>query len=84
METMNIWTHLLGCAAFAGTGFGLLRYSRSLLQLTTGDKFAFGASITATAVCFGLSTAFHTLRSHSYNVHHFWGKMISWGYLCLR
>ncbi|KFY07246.1 hypothetical protein V492_07317 [Pseudogymnoascus sp. VKM F-4246] len=26
-------------------------------------------------ICFGLSTTFHTLRSHSYKVHHSWGKM---------
>ncbi|TKX27627.1 putative ADIPOR-like receptor 1 [Elsinoe australis] len=77
METMNIWTHLLGSASFIAAGIGLYRTSitSSMGSLGTGDKFAFGISITAATVCFGLSTTFHTLRSHSYNVHHFWGKM---------
>ncbi|RFU33063.1 hypothetical protein B7463_g3280, partial [Scytalidium lignicola] len=77
METINIWTHLLGSTAFVTTGVVLYRYvlSSTNLHLTIGDTFAFGSFFTATTVCFGLSTTFHTLRSHSYNVHHFWGKM---------
>ena len=74
METMNIWTHFLGSAAFAATG--LFLYQRlSDLRPTVGDVLAFGASISSAAICFGLSATFHTLRSHSYHVHHFWGKM---------
>lgn len=77
METMNIWTHFLGSAFFVATGIYL--YSnptkRALQAATTGDILAFGASISSAAICFGLSAAFHTLRSHSYSVHHFWGKM---------
>ncbi|KAF4555530.1 hemolysin-III-like protein 4 [Elsinoe fawcettii] len=76
METMNIWTHLIGSAGFVAAGIGLYRSSVDMSRpLGTGDKFAFGTSITAAAVCFGLSTTFHTLRSHSYNIHHFWGKL---------
>lgn len=83
METMNIWTHLVGSAAAVATGIGLYNYaiSRSL-SMSVGDKFAFGVSITAGAICFGLSTTFHTLRSHSYNVHHFWGRLDIFG-ICL-
>ena len=77
METMNIWTHLLGSAVFIGAGSVL--YSRvsssATLSLSTGDKFAFGISITAASLCFGLSATFHTLRSHSYKVHHFTGTL---------
>ncbi|OBT72584.1 hypothetical protein VF21_08162 [Pseudogymnoascus sp. 05NY08] len=47
--------------------------------LSTGDKLAFGSSIAAATVCFGFSATFHTLRSHSYKVHHFWGKMDIFG-----
>ena len=83
METMNIWTHLLDSAAFIGAGVALYRYAVSKhLQLTTGDTFAFGISTTAAAMCFGLSTTFHTLRSHSYNIHHFWGRLDIFG-ICL-
>ena len=77
METINIWTHLLGSAGFVATGVILYQYTSTVrsLRLTTGDFFAFGTSITSAAVCFGLSATFHTLRSHSYHVHHLWGKM---------
>jgi adiponectin receptor len=84
METMNIWTHLIGSAATIAAGVGLYRYaiSRTALALSAGDKFAFAISLTAGALCFGLSTTFHTLRSHSYNVHHFWGRLDIFG-ICL-
>lgn len=72
MDIMNIWIHLVRSTGFIATGVGLHR----LLQgSTSGNKFAFAGFLTSAAVCFCLSTAFHTLRSHSYNIHHFWGKM---------
>jgi len=67
----------LGCAVFVAIDVTLYPYisaSRGL-RFSMGDLFAFGISITAAAVCFGLSTTFHTLRSHLYSVHHFWVKM---------
>ncbi|KAG8628106.1 hypothetical protein KVT40_003979 [Elsinoe batatas] len=84
METMNIWTHLVGASGFIATGVGLYTSSiaSSIGGPSAGDRFAFGTSLTAAVVCFGLSTIFHTLRSHSYNVHHFWGKMDIFG-ICL-
>jgi adiponectin receptor len=83
METMNIWTHLVGGVAFIGVGITLHRYAvTKRLDLALGDKFAFGISITAAALCFGLSTTFHTLRSHSYHVHHRWGRFDIFG-ICL-
>ncbi|KAF2274460.1 HlyIII-domain-containing protein [Westerdykella ornata] len=83
METMNIWTHLIGSGAFVAAGIILYNHavSRSL-YLSVGDKFAFGIQMTAGAICFALSTIFHTLRSHSYNVHHFWGRLDIFG-ICL-
>jgi adiponectin receptor len=76
METMNIWTHFLGSAAFVAAGSTLYNHTRasSSLKPSMGDTFAFGISITAAAVCFGLSATFHTLRSHSYNIHHPWAR----------
>jgi len=69
---MNIWTHFLGAAAFVAAGFTPQNNARasSSLKLGMGDTLAFGISITAAAVCFGLSATFHTLRGHSYNIHH--------------
>ncbi|EWC47923.1 hypothetical protein DRE_02805 [Drechslerella stenobrocha 248] len=78
METMNIWTHFVGSIGFAATGFALYKVAKSSslnYDLAAGDKFAFGISITAATICFGLSATFHTLRSHSYHIHHFWGRM---------
>ncbi|OQE17833.1 hypothetical protein PENSTE_c019G06159 [Penicillium steckii] len=77
METMNVWTHLLGSTAFVATGLSLYRYSLSStsVQASWGDIFAFGTFTASAATCFGLSSIFHTLRSHSYNVHHYWGRM---------
>ncbi|GAM88240.1 hypothetical protein ANO11243_062730 [Dothideomycetidae sp. 11243] len=77
METLNIWTHLVGTAGFVAAAMSLhhFGFGQAHVAMTTGDRFAFGLSMTAAAVCFGLSTTFHTLRSHSYNVHHLWGKM---------
>ncbi|OBT39968.1 hypothetical protein VE00_09995 [Pseudogymnoascus sp. WSF 3629] len=47
--------------------------------IVDGDKLAFGSSIAVATVCFGLSATFHTLRSHSHKVHHFWEKMDIFG-----
>ncbi|QIX01426.1 hypothetical protein AMS68_006943 [Peltaster fructicola] len=84
METMNIWTHLLGSAGFVVLGLSGYALGRTWTSstLTPGDRFAFGLSLTSAALCFGLSTTFHTLRSHSYHVHHFWGKMDIFG-ICI-
>lgn len=77
METMNIWTHLIGSLGYVVAGFTLRQYALASgrVNFTRGDAFAFGSFMTPAAVCFGLSSTFHTLRSHSYNIHHFWGRM---------
>ncbi|KAJ6013727.1 hypothetical protein N7540_008318 [Penicillium herquei] len=77
METMNIWTHLIGSTAFATSGFVLYQYATKIMSINIdyGDIYAFGIFTASAATCFGLSTAFHTLRSHSYDVHHYWGRM---------
>ena len=76
METMNIWTHALGCAALVIVGLALLAYSM-ILQDHAAIHAApmFRMPIATTTICFGLSATFHTLRSHSYETHVFWGKM---------
>ncbi|CAG7950492.1 unnamed protein product [Penicillium salamii] len=72
METMNIWTHLLSSLAFIAIGFTLIAKD---IDFSRGDAVAFGSFLVSVAICFGLSAGFHTLRSHSYNIHHLWGKM---------
>jgi adiponectin receptor len=83
METMNIWTHLMGTIALIATGVALSTVAVSAHRhVTVGDKFVFGISTTTAALCFALSTTFHTLRSHSYRVHHLWGRLDLLG-ICL-
>lgn len=72
METMNIWTHVLGSLAFLTLGFALLSKDAEFIY---GDAIAFGSFLVSATICFGLSAGFHTLRSHSYNIHNFWGRM---------
>lgn len=74
METMNIWTHLVGSFISLAAALALAKYAKSV-NANVYDMIAIGVSLLSAAICFGLSANFHTLRSHSYNVHHFWGKM---------
>ena len=78
---MNICSHLLDCAAFVATGVGLWTYAKPA-SAQSSDMLAIGTSVASAAACFGLSATFHTLRSHSYDVHHFWGKLDILG-ICL-
>ncbi|KAK6503314.1 hypothetical protein TWF481_008337 [Arthrobotrys musiformis] len=84
METMNIYTHLIGFIGFFVAGISLYNIAKSTSgsKLTSGDTYAFGISITAATLCFAFSSIFHTLRSHSYYVHHFWGRMDIFG-ICI-
>ena len=47
----------------------------SCLTVHSADVLAFTTTISSAAICFAPSATFHTLRSHSYTVHHLWGKM---------
>ena len=77
METMNIWTHLLGSMAFIAVSFALKHFASASknFNFTRGDLLAFGSFLASATICFSLSAGFHTLRSHSYNIHHLWGRM---------
>ena len=70
-------TQFLGSAAFVTVGVTFCHYTSASRGLPwgVGDVFAFGISLSAAALCFGLSATFHILRGHSYKVHHFWGKL---------
>ncbi|KAL1837727.1 hypothetical protein VTJ49DRAFT_3443 [Mycothermus thermophilus] len=79
-ETVNIWTHLLGCLAFFGVGVRWLvrevvapRYETA----TSGDAVAFGCFFAGATVCLGASAAFHTLSNHSERVAK-WGNKLDY------
>lgn len=66
--------HLLALGA-GGASPVLYCWHGSRLLLKPGNCTAFALFLASSVVCFSLNTAFHTLWSHSYHVHHFWGKM---------
>ncbi|KAF2467373.1 HlyIII-domain-containing protein [Lindgomyces ingoldianus] len=83
-EFVNIHSHAFGSSLALAAGAVLLAksYTPDLPPSASlpssaglGDRLAFAAFFGASALCFGFSAIFHTLRSHSYNVHHFWGRM---------
>jgi adiponectin receptor len=82
METINIWTHLLGSVAFLVAAMATLpslsSSASTAASSTSSNKpylFPLLIFLAASSLCFSLSATFHTLRSHSYTVHHFWGRM---------
>jgi adiponectin receptor len=79
-ETVNIWTHLLGCLAFFAIGARWLyrevvapRYATA----TAGDVVAFACFFAGATVCLGASAAFHTLSNHSEKVAK-WGNKLDY------
>ncbi|KAK7604851.1 hypothetical protein V9T40_006037 [Parthenolecanium corni] len=62
-ETVNIWTHLLGCIGFMGIAvYFLIRASD---EVKVPEKLVFMLYFAGTIICLGLSSAFHTLHCHS-------------------
>ena len=69
-ETVNIWTHLLGALLFAFSLHRHLTISYPTLSTSPGqDTLAVSVYYLGVVNCFSLSTAFHTLSSHSASVH---------------
>ncbi|KAL2260818.1 hypothetical protein VTK26DRAFT_5062 [Humicola hyalothermophila] len=78
-ESVNIWTHLLGAAFFAGAGARFLwgvvapRYATA----AAGDVLAFACFFGGAAACLGMSATFHTLCNHSPEVA-MWGNKLDY------
>ncbi|PSN48521.1 Adiponectin receptor protein [Blattella germanica] len=62
-ETVNIWTHLLGCVAFIGVGTYFL--TRPSIEIQLQEKLVFAVFFAGAVLCLGLSFAFHTFHCHS-------------------
>lgn len=62
-ETVNIWTHLLGCIGFMGIAAYFL--TRPSSEIKVQEKVVFMLYFAGTIICLGLSSAFHTLHCHS-------------------
>ncbi|KAK9888306.1 hypothetical protein WA026_000567 [Henosepilachna vigintioctopunctata] len=62
-ETINIWTHLLGCMIFIGIATYFHFWPH--LEIETEEKMVFTIFFLGAIACLGFSTIFHTLNCHS-------------------
>ncbi|AEO67128.1 uncharacterized protein THITE_118384 [Thermothielavioides terrestris NRRL 8126] len=82
-ESVNIWTHLVGAAAFAAAGLGLyLWWAWGLVgpryaSAGPADVAALGCFFAGAACCLGMSAAYHTLSNHSERVAR-WGNKLDY------
>lgn len=72
-ETMNIWTHGVGCLFFIAAAFYYFFYS-SYAVLPLVDKLIIGIFFLTAITCLGFSTVYHTLSCHSFQVCTFFSK----------
>ncbi|KAK5990393.1 Adiponectin receptor protein [Cladobotryum mycophilum] len=75
-QTANIFTHLIpGILALVGN-IGLVSFfARWYPDATWADRAVFHVYLTACAVCFGVSAAYHTLLCHSRDVADLWVRL---------
>lgn len=80
-QTGNIYTHLVpGLAAVGGNAVLALYFSTNYPGATLADRLVFHLYLTACAVCFGVSAAYHTLLCHSMELADFWIRL---DYVCI-
>lgn len=69
-ETVNIWSHILGALLFISlTVFVLNEIPARYHAASTADVVVCSTYFLGVALCFALSTAFHTLMAHSEAVY---------------
>ncbi|XP_067855799.1 adiponectin receptor protein 2-like [Heptranchias perlo] len=74
-ETLNIWTHLIGCLFFLGLGiFYMFRPNISFVA-PVQEKVVFGAFFLGAILCLCFSWLFHTFYCHSENVSRVFSKL---------
>lgn len=75
-ETANIYSHLI--PATMALLFNALLYayfSTSFPKSTWADQLVFHIYLTTSVVCFGMSSAYHTLLCHSAHVTDLWARL---------
>lgn len=75
-ESVNIYSHLIPAVTFLlGQGYIqsylISRYS----NITSTDSFIFSFFLLTAVICLGLSTTYHTLMNHSYEVEQLWLRL---------
>lgn len=77
-ESVNIWTHLLGCLVFPLVGLFLYHIvAPRYPSATASDVLVFSCFFGGAAVCLGMSATFHTLCNHSPDVAK-WGNKLDY------
>ncbi|KAI1130632.1 mPR-like GPCR protein [Nemania abortiva] len=76
-ETLNIYTHLIPAAAalFIGEAWVLSSLRRRYIDIAASDYAIFTFLLSAAAACLGISSAYHTLMSHSREVEARWLRL---------
>ncbi|KAI3339576.1 mPR-like GPCR protein [Ustulina deusta] len=76
-ETLNIYTHLIPAAAalFIGQAWVLSHLRQKYAHVSTSDYVIFAFLLSASATCLGISSAYHTLMSHSREVEARWLRL---------
>ncbi|KKY34715.1 putative hemolysin-iii channel protein [Diaporthe ampelina] len=83
-ESVNIWSHIIGALIFISlTGFVLTEIPARYHAATAADVVVCSTYFLGVAVCFALSTAFHTLMAHSEAAYLFNMKLDFQGVLIL-
>lgn len=73
-ETMNIWTHLIGCVLFAALFVSAIAYCPPMPQMQKLDWVMVTMFFVSICTCLTISTAFHTLACYSESMHAFLAK----------
>lgn len=72
-ETVNIYSHLIPTIIFLLSEWYLLQYLESQYSyITSVDVFIFSFFMITVVICLGLSTTYHTLMNHSFNIEQLW------------
>lgn len=76
-ETVNIYTHLVPCAALLLGEWYILQYlhTRYGAAVAVGDDLIFAFFLLTATACLGLSAAYHTLINHSQTVERVWLRL---------
>ncbi|KAI0554863.1 mPR-like GPCR protein [Xylaria curta] len=76
-ETMNIYTHLIPAAAalFVGVAWVLPYLRQRYVDVGASDYVIFAFLLSAASACLGISSAYHTLMSHSREVEARWLRL---------
>lgn len=75
-ETVNIYSHLVPCAAFLLGEWYILQYLHTrYAAVAVADDLIFAFFLPTAAACLGLSAAYHTLINHSQTVERTWLRL---------